>query len=252
MRNIKLTFSFDGSSYSGWQRQKNAPTIQEEIEKRLSRICNTAITLHGAGRTDAGVHALAMVAHFETDSKIESEQLHRSLNSMLPPAIRITAVKEMDSNFHARFSTVAKTYIYKIDTSPIQSPFNRLYSLHVPQELSETAIGQCLQILSGTHDFASFETSGSRDKSITTGKGSVRTIHRATFQQTAEHSWQFEFNGDGFLRHMVRNIMGTLLEVGQGRTTVEEFKTILRAKNRADAGRTAPAHGLFLKQIYYK
>jgi len=252
MRNLKITLSFDGTDYSGWQRQKNAVTIQGEIETALSRICNKQITLHGAGRTDAGVHALAMVANFETDSAILPKVFQKALNSILPFAIRILAMEEMDEQFHSRFSSISKTYFYNIETAPVQSPIDRLYAIHIPQQLSLEAIERCLELLVGTHDFASFEASGSRDKSITTGRGSTRTLHKAIGQKTGETSYQFEFNGDGFLRHMVRNIVGTLLDVGKGRTTVAEFKAILAAKDRASAGVTAPAHGLFLKQIYYK
>lgn len=252
MRNLKLTISFDGADYSGWQRQKNAVTIQGELEKALSRICNRQITLHGAGRTDAGVHALAMVANFETSSEIAPEEFQKALNSILPFAIRILAIEEMDAAFHSRFSAFSKAYFYNIETAAIQSPINRLYAVHIPQKLSIDTIELCLNILTGTHDFASFEASGSRDKSITTGRGSVRTLHRATFLKTGDTSYRFEFSGDGFLRHMVRNIVGTLLDAGKGRTTVAEFKAILAVKDRASAGVTAPAHGLFLKQIYYK
>ncbi len=252
MHNLKITLSFDGTDYSGWQKQKNAVTIQGEIEKALSRICNKQITLHGAGRTDAGVHALAMVANFETESDITPKAFQKALNSILPLAIRVFSIEEMDVHFHSRFSSVSKTYLYNIETAAVQSPTNRLYAVHIPQQLSFDTIELCLGVLTGTHDFASFEASGSRDKSITTGRGSVRTLHKAIVQKTGETTYQFKFSGDGFLRHMVRNIVGTLLDAGKGRTTVAEFKAILAAKERASAGVTAPAHGLFLKQIYYK
>jgi len=252
MRNIKITIAFDGTGFSGWQRQSNAVTIQGEIEKALSRICDTPTSLHGAGRTDAGVHALAMVANFETKSTIDLPQLQKALNSILPFAIRINKIAEVPAEFHSRFSPSSKTYIYNIDTSAIQSPINRLYVVHIPQKLSISNIEQCLSLIAGTHDFASFEASGSRDKSITTGRGSIRTIHTVKLYKTGKDSYQFEFSGDGFLRHMVRNIVGTVLDVGKGRTTTEEFKEILASKDRSSAGVTAPAHGLFLKQIYYE
>jgi len=252
MRNIKITISFDGTNYSGWQRQSNAVTIQGEVEKALSKICNTTITLHGAGRTDAGVHALAMVANFETNSTIDTFLFQKALNSILPFAIRVIALEEVAVEFHARFSALSKTYIYNIETAQIQLPTNRLYSVHIPQKLSHKAIIQCLEHLLGKHDFASFEASGSRDKTIATGRGSTRTLQTAALKQIDVTNYRFEFNGDGFLRHMVRNIVGTLLDVGKGRTTVKEFKTILAAKNRTRAGATAPAHGLFLKHITYE
>ncbi len=252
MRNIKITIAFDGTDFSGWQRQSNAVTIQGEIEKALSRICDAPTTLHGAGRTDAGVHALAMVANFETKSTINLHQLQKALNSILSFAIRINEIVEVPAEFHSRFSPSSKTYLYNIDTSAIQSPINRLYHVHIPQKLSISNMEKSLQLIVGTHDFASFEASGSRDKSITTGRGSVRTIHIAKLNKTGKGSYQFEFSGDGFLRHMVRNIVGTVLDVGKGRTTAEEFEEILSAKDRSAAGMTAPAHGLFLKQVYYE
>lgn len=252
MRNLKITISFDGTDFSGWQRQKNAVTIQGEIENALSTICNAPVSLHGAGRTDAGVHALAMVANFQTNSTISPSHFQKALNSILPFTIRIIALEEVSAEFHARFSALSKTYFYNIETAPIQLPTTRLYSVHIPQKLSFTLIEQCLEQLTGTHDFASFEASGSRDKSITTGRGSIRTLCGATLQKRGNTMYRFEFSGDGFLRHMVRNIVGTLLDVGKRRTTVKEFKSIFAAKNRASAGATAPAHGLFLKHITYE
>jgi tRNA pseudouridine38-40 synthase len=252
MCNIKITIAFDGTDFSGWQRQSNAVTIQGELEKALSKICNTPTTLHGAGRTDAGVHALAMVANFETTSTITLPRLQKALNSILPFSIRINEIVEVHAEFHSRFSPSSKTYLYNIDTAAIQSPIDRLYRVHIPRILSTSNMENCLALIVGTHDFASFEASGSRDKSITTGRGSIRTIHRAKLIKNGENTYQFEFFGDGFLRHMVRNIVGTILDVGKGRTTTDEFKEIFAAKDRSVAGVTAPAHGLFLKKIYYK
>lgn len=251
MRNLKLTISFDGTNFSGWQRQLNAPTIQGELEKVLGTITNTAVTLHGAGRTDAGVHALAMVAHFETESIITLEKLLGGANSLLPSAIRILQITPAAIDFHARFSAIAKTYIYTIDTGAIQSPLSRLYAVHIINLPERKAMRQCLEHIIGSHDFASFEASGSRDKSITGGRGSVRTLHSAILSETGNRL-QFELNGDGFLRHMVRNIMGTVIEVGKGRKTVVDFLEILDAKDRSQACATAPAHGLLLKEIQYK
>ena len=251
MRNIKLTIAFDGTEFSGWQKQSNAVTIQGELEKALTRITNGPVTLHGAGRTDAGVHALAMVASFHTMSLISTATLHKGLNSILPSAIRILHTEDVGPDFHARFSTTSKTYLYTIETGSIQSPINRLYAVHVPQKLAIKPMQRCLDLITGTHDFASFEASGSRDKNITGGRGSVRTLQEAVLNKTGKGGLQFEFTGDGFLRHMIRNIVGTVLEVGKGRKTVEEFKTILESIDRSKASVTAPAHGLFLKKIYY-
>ncbi|MBL4903654.1 tRNA pseudouridine(38-40) synthase TruA [Desulfotalea psychrophila] len=251
MRNLKLIVAFDGTNFSGWQKQSNAPTIQGELERVLGKITNNSVILHGAGRTDAGVHAYGMAASFKTDSLIPLPKLLRGANSILPSAIRILEIKEADPDFHARFSTTSKTYLYTIETGAIQSPVNRLYAVHIPQDLAIEAMQQCLDLIIGTHDFASFEASGSRDKSITTGRGSIRTLQQANVHPTTKNTLQFVFTGDGFLRHMVRNIVGTVLEVGKGRKTVQGFKVILEAKDRSVASATAPAHGLFLKKVQY-
>ncbi len=250
-RNIKLTIAYDGTDYCGWQKQKNGLSVQAVLEEKLSIITNNPVILHGAGRTDAGVHALAMTAHFHTQSAIDCPPLQNGLNSMLPRSIRITAVDQVPMSFHARFSTRAKTYFYRIYTGPIQLPTERLYTVHIPFSLQHDAMKSCLTLICGTHDFSSFEASGSRDKSITGGRGAIRTILTSGFKELTADTYQFEFTGDGFLRHMVRNIVGTILEVGKGRHSVNRFKAILEAKDRSQAGSTAPAHGLYLKEIFY-
>ena len=156
MRNLRLTVAFDGTDFSGWQKQLNAPTIQGELERVLGKITNNAVILHGAGRTDAGVHALGMVASFKTNSLIALPELLRGANSILPPAIRILEIKDADPDFHARFSATSKTYLYTIETGTIQSPVNRLYAVHIPQNLTIDPMQQCLKLITGTHDFASF------------------------------------------------------------------------------------------------
>lgn len=251
MRNIKLTIAFDGTAYSGWQRQKSSPTIQGEIEKRLQLITNSAISLCGAGRTDAGVHARGMIANFHTDNTISCPILLRGLNSLLPPAIRILEVCEVTPDFHARFSAKSKTYTYSLFTGAIQLPMHSLYEVHVPHLTDHKTMQACLEIIKGTHDFASFEATGSRDLMQPTVRGAIRTMHEATLSQSGLQSYQFRFNADGFLRHMVRNLVGTLLEAGKGRRTTLEFAQILKAGKRSAAGPTAPAHGLMLEQIFY-
>ena len=250
-RNIRLLISYDGTDFSGWQRQRHDRTIQGEIERCLSLMTREEIHLHGAGRTDAGVHADGMVAHFATGSTLSCHGLLRGLNAMLPGAIRILDALQVGPEFHARFSAIGKRYQYFVYTGIILPPHRRLYSVHVTAQLNLSAIQNCLQLLEGVHDFSSFENSGSRDKNNRTGRGAVRTIYQADLIQQPS-TLIFQFIGDGFLRNMVRNLMGTLLEVGRGKLSVAEFSAILQAKNRSMAGATAPAHGLFLKEVLYE
>ncbi len=206
--------------------------------------------LHGAGRTDAGVHAKAMTAHFHTQKKRTIKSIHNGLNSLLPKDIRILNCEEVDLTFHARFNAKAKIYSYHIFQGIIQPPTERLYATHVPLPLDVDKMRLCLNEIIGTHDFSSFEAAGSRDMTCTTGKGAIRTIKQASIEQKG-HNLIIVLQGDGFLRHMVRNIVGTLIEVGKNKRSVQNFSTVLAAKDRAQGGSTAPAHGLFLEQVLY-
>jgi tRNA pseudouridine38-40 synthase len=250
-RNIKLLIAYDGTEYGGWQRQNNSPTIQGEIETLLTRMTNEEILLNGAGRTDAGVHADGMVAHFHTASEIHCEDFLRGLNAMLPDAIRIFHAEEVDASFHARFSAVGKLYQYDLYNGRILPPRLRLHSLHVIRPLDLMTIRQCLAIIKGTHDFSSFENSGSRDKNACSGRGAVRTIQATVLIENNNEMFSLQFKGDGFLRNMIRNLVGTLIEAGRGKVTTREFAAILAAKDRTMAGPTAPAHGLCLKKVFY-
>ena len=251
MRTVKLLIAFDGTDYCGWQRQKNGLSIQEEIERALSLICAAEIVLHGAGRTDAGVHAQGMTAHFKTSSRVRCEALEKGLNSLLPGAIRILEASEQPVDFHARFSALAKTYHYTVYTGRIMPPERRLYTHHLPYELDLHHLQLCLDELCGTHDFSSFETTGSRDKHFTGGRGGERTIFRAGLDEREHPYLRLRFTGDGFLRHMVRNITGTALEGGRGKRSPDEFVEILRCRDRNQAGATAPARGLSLVKVHY-
>jgi len=250
MRTVKLLIAFDGTEYCGWQKQKNGPTIQAEIERALSIICAADIVLHGAGRTDAGVHAFGMTAHFKTASRVTAENFTRGLNALLPPAIRIIEAADAAADFHARFSALGKTYRYRIYTGPVMPPCKRLYAHHFPHPLDLEPMQACLDHVVGTHDFGSFETTGSRDKSNENGRGAVRTIHGAELNQSGEII-DLIFTGDGFLRHMVRNLTGTIIEVGRGKRSVDEFIRILDDKDRNRAGATAPSCGLSLIEVHY-
>lgn len=250
-RTIKLLIGYDGTDYCGWQRQKHDHTIQGEIEARLAVMTTEEIFLHGAGRTDAGVHAEGMVAHFRTHSSISCPAILRGLNAMLPGAIRIYQAEEVDSSFHARFSAIGKQYEYSVYTGKIQPPHVRLYTLHVTSPLDFEAMKECLKLLEGTHDFASFENSGSRDKDDCSGRGAVRTIYEAIIRKSAPDCFSFQFTGDGFLRNMVRNLVGTLLDAGRGNISAADFARILKAEDRTLAGPTAPACGLRLNKVLY-
>jgi tRNA pseudouridine38-40 synthase len=251
-RNIKLLLAYDGTHYAGWQKQKSEPSIQAAIETKIHVMTGEDVCLHGAGRTDAGVHALGMVANFYTSSGIPCKGFLKGLNSMLPDDIRLLQVTEAAPDFHARRSAKAKTYLYFISCGPVQVPTERLYAAYVYEKLDIQAMEKGLTALLGTHDFSSFEAAGSRDPEIKTGRGAVRTLFEVGIEvQQSGERLQFFCKGDGFLRHMVRNIVGTMLEVGKGKVAPTEIKKILTARDRAAAGPTAPPQGLFLKQVHY-
>jgi len=247
MRNIKLVIAYDGSNYLGWQKQKQGPTIQGLIEDVLRRILGHKVKLRAAGRTDAGVHALGQVAHFHTTSKRDLETLFRALNALLPKDIAVLRVEEMDFKFHAQYHALRKTYFYQIYNHPVRNPVLRLYSWWVPESLDLSAMRACLPYLVGEKDFASFRKSG------TDLKSTVRTIYEARIKRAVgmAHVLRFEITGRGFMRYMVRNIVGALVEVGRGRLGPEDFKALLEARDRSLAPPPAPPQGLFLKEIYY-
>lgn len=250
-RNIKLLLAFDGTAYSGWQKQMSQKTVQGTIEDRLHVMTGERSCVHGAGRTDAGVHALGMAANFITGTEIPCQAFIRGLNSMLPADIRVLQATEVDAGFHARRSARAKTYWYNLTNGPVQLPTERLYCAHVFAEIDFAAMQAGLAHVAGTHDFSSFEGSGSRDHELA-GRGAVRTIFAASLMiMGAGNYHRFVITGDGFLRHMVRNIVGTMLEVGQGRSAPSDIAAILVARDRSAAGPTAPARGLILKEVLY-
>lgn len=254
LRNIRLLIAYDGSNYRGWQRQlQGETTIQGELERRLTLLCGEPVTVHGAGRTDTGVHALGMVAHFQTTATMPVVAFFKGLNSMLPADIRILGAEEAPSDFHSRFNTLGKTYRYDFFTGAVQVPSTRLYRAHLPGGFVPERLQAGLELLIGTHDFSSFERAGSRDKSASEGRGAIRTLSQVQCfpQLGCADCWSFRLTGDGFLRQMVRIVAGTLIEMGQGKRPVEDLAAILAAGDRAEAGLTAPACGLFLEKIYY-
>jgi len=250
-RNIKLLLAFDGTGYAGWQKQKSDKTVQGAIEDKLHTMTGEELCLHGAGRTDAGVHALGMVANFHTEANVPCQGFVKGLNSMLSTDIRVLEACEVDPDFHARRNAKAKTYWYNFSNIPVQLPTERFYAAHVPGDLDFEAMQNGLAYLAGTHDFSSFEGAGSRDPELSR-RGAVRTIIETSLETLGNGgNYRFIITGDGFLRHMVRNIVGTMLDVGKGRLSHSDVVDILAAKNRSAAGPTAPASGLFLKEVFY-
>lgn len=247
MHKYKLTIAYDGTEYCGWQIQPNGVSIQHIIQEILIKITQQPITLIGSGRTDSGVHALGQVAHFKSEKLLETRRLQTSLNSLLPPDIRILNVKEVPMAFHAQLSAIGKTYHYRVFIKKFQDPFRRHFSLHVKENLDIAAIKAAAKKIMGTHDFTSFANQATMGAASV---DAVRTIDRLDVIEE-DGELRFEFHGDGFLYKMVRNIVGTLLEVGLRKRSAEEITAILKAKDRRQAGKAAPPHGLFLVHVDY-
>ena len=246
MRTIKLTLQYDGTEFVGWQRQRTGESIQGLLEDALARIEGAPVSVHGAGRTDAGVHALGQVASVRLQSALEPETLARALNANLPASIRVFEAAVVPDDFHARFSAVSKTYEYRIWNGPAVPPFVRQYVWHVPNQLDAPALEHGAAAISGEHDFAAFQGSGA------TVRTTVRRVSSARWQAVQPGGlFVFEIAGDGFLRHMVRSLVGTLVEIGQHRRPVEDIARLLQSTSRAGAGRTAPAQGLILTRVDY-
>jgi tRNA pseudouridine38-40 synthase len=246
---LKLTVSYDGGAYAGWQLQPDKPTVQGELEAALLRITQQTIRVTAAGRTDAGVHALGQVVGFATETRLSNAELQRALNAVLPHDVAVLAVENAPEWFHATHHAVAKRYHYQIHNGRTRSVFDRHYAWHYPQPLDAAKMHEAGQCLVGRHDFSSFETAGSERPD------SIRTIFE--LQVTGgpgEHSERFTVNvcGDGFLYNMVRTIVGTLVEVGDGSRPVEWTAAVLAARDRRAAGQTAPPQGLFLVSVTYE
>jgi len=264
MRNICLRIAYDGTNYRGWQVQKNGPSVQAEIEEAIARLTRERSPLIAAGRTDAGVHAVGQVAHFLTRSRIPCNNIRRGLQNFLPHDITILEAEDVPESFHARYHATRKRYRYVIDNSLAPLPFLRQYAYQIRGELDVEAMHEAGQRLVGTHDFRCFESHWPNRST------SVRTVMEVTVSrqavwpvwgQTAALSSPFSPSGDficfdvvadGFLYNMVRTIVGTLLKVGRGKWTAETVAQILAHGTRADAGDTAPAHGLYLIQVDYE
>lgn len=245
MTNFKITIEYDGTNYHGWQRQKNDATVQAEIESKLELMTRQRISLIGSGRTDAGVHALGQVAHFRCETGLTAHTLLKGLNSLLPEDIVIRDCRQVAENFHARFDVKSKIYHYRILNHKLPSALLRHYAWHIRAPLNITAIEAARQFIVGRHDFKSFEGAGSPRVHT------VRKITKAQWTILDGTMHQFCIEADGFLRYMVRNLVGTLVDVGLGKTSPREFHNILLSKDRNQAGATAPPQGLFLVQVNY-
>lgn len=246
MHNFKLTIEYDGTRYSGWQRQAEAPTVQAEIEKALAAMTRTAVTLLGAGRTDAGVHALGQVASFRCDTRLEPAQILKGLNSLLPPDIAILECRHAPEDFHARFSAKSKRYRYRVLNREVRSAVEHrtCWFVHTPLDLA--AMQQAAGRLIGRHDFKSFESAGSPRAHTIRDVAAAEWVHDPPAGLLI-----FQIEANGFLRCMVRNIVGTLVAVGCGKLSPASIDAILAARDRRQAGPTAPARGLFLVEVLY-
>jgi tRNA pseudouridine38-40 synthase len=244
MRNIVLSLAYDGTNYHGWQCQPNALTVQEVLNNALGRILNHPVTIYAGGRTDAGVHAMGQIINFHTEKVIALRTLAKGLNSILPRDIRVNNAREEEISFHARYSAKSKTYIYCILNTPYNSPFLERYAWHIHYTLNVSAMDDAAKVIIGEHDFSAFKKKNEAYKST------IREIFRAGVKIKGDLIY-FIIEARGFLRYMVRNIMGSIVLVGSGKITAEEFIKILESKDREKAGPTAPARGLFLRKIKY-
>lgn len=236
-------FSYDGTRYHGWQIQPNGNSVQAELQKALSTLLRTPIEVTGAGRTDAGVHARLMVAHFDTDQEFDNRQLAYRLNHLLPFDIAVSKIETVESAMHARFSAVSRTYHYYIHT--VKDPFARAYSLETHYDLDFEAMNEAAAYLLTQEDFASFCKTGADVKTT------FCHVTEARWEQIDEFRWRFVISANRFLRNMVRAVVGTLVDVGRHRLSLDDFKAILADKKRTSAGESMPAHALFLVDIQY-
>jgi tRNA pseudouridine38-40 synthase len=245
MKNFKITIEYDGDAYHGWQRQALERTIQCEIKNALAAMTGSSISVTGSGRTDAGVHALNQTANFRCDTSLGPEVFLKGLNSLLPEDIVITSCERVHEKFHARYDAKSKIYHYRILNRPLPAAISRQYAWHIRKTLDLNAMRNALRCVVGRHDFKAFEGSGSPRAD------SVRCIVTADLVRADDDYVVLKLEGNGFLKFMVRNIVGTLVDVGLGKITPDDFRQIFASKDRNLAGITAPARGLFLMEVKY-
>ena len=239
-----VTFSYDGTRYHGWQIQPNGVSVQEKLQEALSTLLREPIVVTGAGRTDAGVHARMMVAHFDWEGAvIDGQQLAYKLNRLLPYDIAVSKVEPVSEEMHARFSAKSRMYRYYIHT--VKDPFQRAYSCEIYYPLDFAKMNEAAKILTTYEDFGAFCKSGADVKTT------FCDVTKAEWVQTSPTSWYFEIRANRFLRNMVRAVVGTLIEVGRGRLSIDDFKKVIEGKQRSDAGESMPGNALFLEDIVY-
>lgn len=248
MTSYKMKIAYDGTTYGGWQIQPNATSIQSVIEQALLTSLRTPTPIIGSGRTDAGVHALGQVAHFKTQVQTTPYRLKHSLNGLLPQSIRILDLEEVSEQFHARYSATGKIYHYHLHLDRVSNPFNYLYSFHVHHKVDLNLLNKARDCFLGTKDFSAFTHEAHLGSAA---KNPVRTIQRIDIVEESG-GVRLEFEGDGFLYKMVRNITGTLLDICAGHIQLDQIEDIFSSKDRRRAGKTAPPEGLFLMQVHYK
>jgi tRNA pseudouridine38-40 synthase len=253
MRNIRLTISYDGTDFHGWQRQPQAPTIQEAMEARIAKITGGRVTLHGSGRTDAGVHAARQVANFRTECPIPCPSLVKALNDILPAAIQVRKAEDVPGEFHARYSAKSKTYRYRILQAAICPPFLARFVHHHPYPLDIRRMAQAARLFEGEHDFTSFAGSdpARKEKGLQVDSNVRQVSYSRVTVRRELRMIVYKIRGSGFLHRMVRNIVGTLVEVGSGKLMPGDIPSILEARDRGKAGATAPPGGLWLVKVEY-
>lgn len=247
MHKYKLVISYDGTRYGGWQVQPNAISIQQTIQEALSTILRTSKQIMGSGRTDAGVHAIGQIAHFSHDQPLDIGKLQLSLNGLLPSDVRICSIEPAEEKFHARFHAVGKIYRYHLHLDPIMSPFKRGYCYHVRHPVDLDLLKKGIDCFVGTRDYSSFTNQASKGSAA---RNPVRTIKRIDIVKEPGGIY-LEFEGNGFLYKMVRNISGTLLDLCKGKISLEELPELFAARDRKKTGRALPPFGLFLVQVHY-
>lgn len=238
-----IYFSYDGTNYHGWQIQPNANSVQEELQKALTTLLRKDVEVVGAGRTDTGVHARFMAAHFEFDTPVDCHQLKYKLNRLLPRDIAVSNIEQVADDMHARFSAVSRTYRYYVTTC--KDPFNRNYSWQTHFELDFALMNEAAALLRDYEDFGAF------CKSHSDVKTTLCDVMYAKWHQTLDDSWYFEITANRFLRNMVRAVVGTLVEVGRHRMTIDDFRKVIEGKKRTEAGESMPGHALFLERVEY-